>query len=211
MFYNECRVAFPVWTWTCTHPKGLKISSDEADHYMKKFKAFVSKRVKRYSQTITLDNLPDRGKSKKSFGAQNKQIVQLFTKNHLLSFGSGQHNWMIEEKRFNYLTCHHQKAFSCKWREISMHWRNLSFLKRILKKGSIGRAETKTVVQDDFSVKVSFRVTGYSTRGWTTLTIDWWYEPNSNERLNWLQFIVSYLDFHSILPVKLFSYIVYDK
>lgn len=73
-----------------TYLKGPKMSRDQIVYYMKKSKALVSKWVKRYSQTKTVDYLPDRYKSKKTSVAKHNRIVQLFAKNPLLSFRSGQ-------------------------------------------------------------------------------------------------------------------------
>lgn len=45
----------------CTHPKGPKMFHAAAAKYMRKSKSFVSKWVKRYKETKTVDDLPERG------------------------------------------------------------------------------------------------------------------------------------------------------
>lgn len=64
----------------CNHPKRAKMSRDQAAHYMKKSKVFVSKWLKRY-----FHELPDRDKSKKTSVTEDKRIVHIFVKNALLS------------------------------------------------------------------------------------------------------------------------------
>ena len=48
----------------CTHPKGPVMFYTAAAKYIKKSKSFVKKWVKRYKANKTVDDLPERGKSR---------------------------------------------------------------------------------------------------------------------------------------------------
>ena len=48
----------------CTHPKGPLMSYTAAAKYIKKSKWFVKKWVERYKAKKTVDDLPERGKSR---------------------------------------------------------------------------------------------------------------------------------------------------
>lgn len=74
----------------CTHPKGPKMSRIQAAKYMNKSRAFVNKWVKRYMEYKNVDDLPERGKIKKTSSAEDKRVWQMFSKNPLLSLRSGQ-------------------------------------------------------------------------------------------------------------------------
>ena len=152
----------------CTHPKGPKMSRDQAAHYMKKSKAFVSKWVKRYSQTKTVDDLPDRGKSKKTSVAEDKRIVQLFAKNPLLSLRSGQEQLKKKGLIISLDTIKRRLVVNgVKYRstvkkpllsethiEKRLHWA----------RENKDRDWDKII----FSDEASFWAAGYSTRAWTT-------------------------------------------
>ncbi|KOC60755.1 hypothetical protein WH47_06901 [Habropoda laboriosa] len=49
----------------CTHPKGPKMSRQQAAKYMRKFKTFVTKWVNRYLEVKNVDDLPKRGTTPK--------------------------------------------------------------------------------------------------------------------------------------------------
>ena len=81
----------------CLHPKGPKMSRESAAKYLKKSaakylkksaakylkksKAFVNKWVERYQDTKTVDDLPERGMTRKTTKQQDKIILQIFNKN----------------------------------------------------------------------------------------------------------------------------------
>ena len=77
----------------CLHPKGPKMSRESAAKYLKKSKAFVNKWVERYQDTKTVDDLPERGMTRKTTKQQDKIILQIFNKNPRLSLRQAKVNW----------------------------------------------------------------------------------------------------------------------
>lgn len=66
------------------------MSHVQAAKYMKKSKSFVTKWVNRYSVTKHVDDLPERGTTRKTSSAEDKRITNLFLKNPRLSLRSAQ-------------------------------------------------------------------------------------------------------------------------
>ena len=62
----------------CTHPNGPLMSYTAAAKYIKKSKSFVKKWVERYKANKTVDDLPERGKSRATTSKQDKAIIKLF-------------------------------------------------------------------------------------------------------------------------------------
>ncbi|XP_019701139.2 uncharacterized protein LOC105192173 isoform X2 [Harpegnathos saltator] len=65
----------------CTHPKGPKMSYAAAGRYMKKSEGFVRKWVKRYNETKSVDDLPERGTQRSTTKKDDKAIIKIFEKN----------------------------------------------------------------------------------------------------------------------------------
>lgn len=83
----------------CLHPKGPKMSRESAAKYLKKSKAFVNKWVERYQDTKTVDDLPERGMTRKTTKQQDKIILQIFNKNPRLSLRQAKAK--LEQKGIN--------------------------------------------------------------------------------------------------------------
>ena len=62
----------------CTHPNGPLMSYTAAAKYVKKSKSFVKKWVERCEANKTVDDLPERGKSRATTSKQDKAIIKLF-------------------------------------------------------------------------------------------------------------------------------------
>ena len=66
------------------------MSRKAAAKYIKKSKAFVNKWLKRFEETKTVDDLPERGVKRKTTDKEEKQIVNMFSSNPGLSLRQGQ-------------------------------------------------------------------------------------------------------------------------
>lgn len=60
----------------CSHPKGSQMSRVQAAKYMKKLK--VTKGLNRYLEAKHVDDLPKRGKTRKTSSAEDKRISHIF-------------------------------------------------------------------------------------------------------------------------------------
>lgn len=65
----------------CRHPKGPKLSAKQTAKYIRKDESFVRKWCRRFSEQKNVDDLPDRGKTRKTILKQDKVIVKLFENN----------------------------------------------------------------------------------------------------------------------------------
>lgn len=144
------------------------MSRDQAAKYMKKSKTFVTKWVKRYLETKNVDDLPDRGKTKKTSSAEDKRIVQLFAKNPLLSLRSGQEQLKrrgldisldtikrrLVEKGVKYRSTVKKPLLSEKHIEKRLSWASVN-----------KDRDWNNII---FSDEASFWAAGYSTRAWTS-------------------------------------------
>lgn len=62
----------------CTHPKGPKMSFSQAAKYIKKSKYFVEKWNKHYAEHKNVDDLPNRGVTRKTSKKDDLEIRRLF-------------------------------------------------------------------------------------------------------------------------------------
>ena len=60
----------------CANPKGPLMSYTAAAKYVKKLKSSVKKWVERYKASKTVDDLPERGKSRATTSKQDKAIIK---------------------------------------------------------------------------------------------------------------------------------------
>lgn len=84
----------------CEHPKGPKMSHGTAAKYVRRSRSFVQKRVRRYKETKTVDDLPERGsvqKCTKKRRQTNSEHVSEESRDNTASSTS-----KIERERFTY-------------------------------------------------------------------------------------------------------------
>lgn len=74
----------------CTHPRGPKLSIPAAARYMQKSVAFVRKWVRRWRETGTVDDLPQRGLTRTTTVREDRAIVALFLGAPSLTLRAGQ-------------------------------------------------------------------------------------------------------------------------
>ena len=71
------------------HANGPKLSYTRAAKVLRKYKEFVQKWVKRFTEVGNVDDLPERGRSHATTSKQDEMIVRLFRRNSTLTLRQG--------------------------------------------------------------------------------------------------------------------------
>lgn len=144
------------------------MSRVQAAKYMNKSKAFVTKWVNRYLDTKHVDDLPERGKTKKTSSTEDKRITNLFLKNPRLSLRSAQEK--LKQKGLNIsLATIRRRLMASKLKYRSTLKKPLLSEKHVEKRISWAQ-ENKDRDWDKviFSDEASFWATNISPRAWST-------------------------------------------
>ena len=116
----------------CTHTKGPHMTFTKASKYMHKSRGFVKKWVKRFKETGTVDDFPQRGKSKATTLAQDRAIIRIFKRNSNLTLRQGQYKLSKMNINISIMTIKRRLE------EYKIAWRS-TFLKPLLTEKQIER------------------------------------------------------------------------
>lgn len=144
------------------------MSRAQAAKYMKKSKTFVNKWVNRYLEAKHVDDLPERGKTRKTSSTVDKRITNLFLKNPRISLRSAQEELTKTGLNISIATIRRRLL------EIKLKYRS-TLKKPLLSDKHIRRRIAWARANKDrdwdkviFSDEASFWATSGSRRAWST-------------------------------------------